>query len=105
MTDRSDTPVDDRDVADLQAEIARLRRDLGDIGDTLRILAAREWRALGASLYRAAATQRTRVAAKISAPSERLIGIAFCIGAAAGLLMRVRRIKIDRNQRRTPPRA
>lgn len=80
-----------RDLADLRAEFERLRRDLGDLGGTLRTLAKHEWDTTGACLRTAVAERKTGLLAKIAVPPERLTGIAFCIGVAAGLLLRARR--------------
>ncbi len=98
MTERTNTTTANgsshdargRDLADLRAELERLRRDLGDLGGTLRTLAAHEWNTAGARL-RAAANQGRRLKENLAAPPDRLIGIAFCVGVAAGLLLRVRR--------------
>ncbi|MHB1207123.1 MAG: hypothetical protein ACYCZX_16255 [Rhodospirillaceae bacterium] len=80
-----------RDLADLRAEFERLRRDLGDLGGTMRTLAKHEWDTTRACLRTAAAERKTRFLGKIAVPPERLTGIAFCIGVAAGLLLRARR--------------
>jgi hypothetical protein len=68
---QSTPPANGASLADLGAEIERLRRDLNGLGSTLRAMSAREWDAAGARLGAAVAENRKRILNKISAQPEK----------------------------------
>ena len=90
MTIRDEAVRDGPDLADLQEQIARLRRDLADLGATVRGLATREWSGVGENLRSAADGYRRDIADRISKDPERAMGIALLVGLTTGLILRAR---------------